>query len=88
MIHSLHNARFVQAGGVPGRCVAGYVFSMSSGDDYIRTLPIKAIWQVECELYVEDLAGATYHIVDFEYDECARQVGQMREEIIQGFLHT
>lgn len=86
MIHSLHNARFVQADGVPGRCVAGYVFSMPSGDDHIQTQPILAIWEDGGQLYVEDAAAARYHIVDFEYDRDARQVGKMLEEIIRGFL--
>lgn len=88
MIHSLHNAKFVSGEDETGRCVAGYVFTLPDGDDYIHTKRIQALWEHGGELYVEDLAGATYHIVDFEYDECARQVGQMREEIIQGFLHT
>ena len=43
LIHSLHNASFVVIDGVPGQCIAGYVFSMPNGDDYIQTQPIQAI---------------------------------------------
>lgn len=86
LIHSLHNASFVVIDGVPGQCVAGHVFSMPDGDDYIQTQPIHAIWQDEGELYIEDKAGSTYQIADFEYDEDAQQVGSMRDEIIQGML--
>lgn len=88
MIHSLNNARFVGGEDEKGRCVAGYVFTLQDGDDYVHTKQIQALWWCGGQLYVEDKAGTTYHIVDFEYDECAHQVGQMREEIIQGFLHT
>ena len=32
LAHSLHNASFVVMDGVPGRCIAGYVFTMPDGD--------------------------------------------------------
>lgn len=86
MIHSLHNARFVSGEDEAGQCVAGYVFTLPDGDDYIQTQSIRAIWEDGGKLYVEDAVCARYHIVDFEYQEDARQVGKMLEEIIRGFL--
>ena len=86
MIHCIHNARFVIGDGVPGQRVAGYVFSLQSGDDYIQTQPIQAIWEADGELYFEDKAGSTYQIADFYSDESARQVVFMREEIFRGFF--
>ncbi|CAI8901574.1 hypothetical protein [Pseudomonas sp. IT-P218] len=74
MIHCIYNARFAEIDGVPGQCVAGHVFSMPDGDDYIQTQPIHAIWQEKGELYVEDKAGCTYQIADFDDAEAARQV--------------
>jgi hypothetical protein len=59
---------------------------MPGGDDYIQTQPIQAIWEADGELYIEDKAGCTYRIVDFEYDECAQQIASMREEIFRGFF--
>ena len=86
LIHSLHNARFTNSEDVPGLCIAGYVFSMPGGDDYIQTQPIQAIWEDGGELFVEDKAGSTYQIADFYSDESARQVVFMREEIFRGFF--
>ena len=86
MIHCRHNARFASTDGVPGQCLAGYVFSMPGGDSYFYTQPILAIWEEDGELFVEDKTGSTYHIVDFEYDDATRQVGSMREEIFRGFF--
>lgn len=86
MIHSLHNARFVSGEDEAGQCVAGYVFTLPDGDDYIQTQSTRAIWEDGGQLYVEDVAGATYHIVDFEYYKDARQVGQMLDELMRGFL--
>ncbi|WP_372029923.1 hypothetical protein [Pseudomonas kurunegalensis] len=86
MIHSLHNARFLRGDNETGQSVAGYVFALPNGDDYIQTQSIRAIWEDGGQLYVEDAAGARYYIVDFEYDRDARQVGKMLEEIIRGFL--
>jgi hypothetical protein len=59
---------------------------MPSGDDYIQTQPIQVIWEADGELYIEDKAGSTYRIADFDDDDMARQVGNMREEIIRGLL--
>ena len=88
MIHSLHNARFTSSEDVPSQCIAGYVFSMPGGDDYIQTQPIQAIWEDGGELFVEDKAGSTYQIVDFNDDEAARMVVFMREEIFRGFFRS
>lgn len=86
MIHSLHNARFTSSEDVPSQCIAGYVFSMPGGDDYIQTQPIQAIWEDDGELYIEDKAVSTYQIADFYDDDAASQVGSMREEIFRGFF--
>ncbi|WP_060613673.1 MULTISPECIES: hypothetical protein [Pseudomonas] len=86
MIHSLHNARFANSENVPGQCVAGYIFSMPGGDSYFYTQPLQAIWEDSGELFVEDKTGSTYHIVDFDYDDSARQLSSMREEIFRGFF--
>lgn len=86
MIHCIYNAQFTEIEGVPGQCIAGYVFSMPGGDDYIQMQPIHAIWTEDGQLFVEDKAGCTYQIADFDDAEAVRQVGMMREEIFRGFF--
>ena len=66
--------------------MAGYVFSLPDGDTYLYTHTILAIWTDDGELFIEDKAGCTYQIVDFDYDDSARQIGSMREEIFRGFF--
>lgn len=87
MIHCIHRAKFVSArDDVHGKRIAGYVFSLPGGDTYLYTHTILAIWTDDGELFVEDKAGCTYQIVDFDYDDSARQIGSMREEIFRGFF--
>lgn len=85
MIH-IHRAKFVGARDVHGQRIAGYVFSLPGGDVYFYTHTVIAVWEDCGELYVEDKTGCTYKIIDFDYDDAARQVGGMREEIFRGFF--
>jgi hypothetical protein len=61
---------------------------MPSGDDYIQTQPIQAIWEDGGELFIEDKAGSTYQIADFYSDESARQLANLKEAICMGFLRS